>query len=107
MIEQARAELPNECCGLLAGVLEEGVARLVADERRLSRGGMEAGLAASLRRAREKHALAGGSRLRSGGKTVVQAARLPERAGAPPAPRAPQTASKRGHCPVINSGSGR
>src|SRR5262245_31477596 len=29
MIEQARAELPNECCGLLAGGLEEGVAQVV------------------------------------------------------------------------------
>src|SRR5438128_8101176 len=29
MIDQARAELPNECCGLLAGVIEEGVARVV------------------------------------------------------------------------------
>jgi proteasome lid subunit RPN8/RPN11 len=29
MIEQARAELPNECCGLLAGVVVEGVARVV------------------------------------------------------------------------------
>ena len=29
MIDQARAELPNECCGLLAGVVEEGVARVV------------------------------------------------------------------------------
>jgi len=29
MLDQARAEFPNECCGLLAGVLEEGVARVV------------------------------------------------------------------------------
>ena len=30
MLEQARAELPNECCGLLAGTVEEGVGRVVA-----------------------------------------------------------------------------
>ena len=29
MIRQARAELPNECCGLLAGVVNAGVARVV------------------------------------------------------------------------------
>src|SRR3954452_20721502 len=28
MLEQARAELPNECCGLLAGTVEEGVGRV-------------------------------------------------------------------------------
>lgn len=32
MIDQARAELPNECCGLLAGQLGEGVGRV---QRRL------------------------------------------------------------------------
>ncbi|MBI1918241.1 MAG: M67 family metallopeptidase [Planctomycetes bacterium] len=30
MLEQARAELPNECCGLLAGTVEGGVGRVVA-----------------------------------------------------------------------------
>jgi proteasome lid subunit RPN8/RPN11 len=30
MIEQARSERPNECCGLLAGVVEGGVGRVVA-----------------------------------------------------------------------------
>jgi len=29
MLEQARAELPNECCGLLAGTVEGGVGRVV------------------------------------------------------------------------------
>src|SRR5262245_48698582 len=29
MLEQAQAELPNECCGLLAGTVEEGVGRVV------------------------------------------------------------------------------
>jgi proteasome lid subunit RPN8/RPN11 len=28
MIEHARAELPNECCGLLAGTLKDGIARV-------------------------------------------------------------------------------
>jgi proteasome lid subunit RPN8/RPN11 len=30
MIRQAQAELPNECCGLLAGHLEGGVAEVIA-----------------------------------------------------------------------------
>jgi proteasome lid subunit RPN8/RPN11 len=30
MLEQARAELPKECCGLLAGRVEGGVGRVVA-----------------------------------------------------------------------------
>ena len=30
MLDQARAELPNECCGLLAGIVEGGVGRVVA-----------------------------------------------------------------------------
>jgi len=29
MLEQARADLPNECCGLLAGTVEGGVGRVV------------------------------------------------------------------------------
>jgi proteasome lid subunit RPN8/RPN11 len=29
MVAQAQAELPNECCGLLAGVVEEGIGRVV------------------------------------------------------------------------------
>lgn len=29
MLEQAWAELPNECCGLLAGRVEEGIGRVV------------------------------------------------------------------------------
>jgi proteasome lid subunit RPN8/RPN11 len=29
MVEQARAELPNECCGLLAGRLDGGAGRVV------------------------------------------------------------------------------
>src|SRR5438093_352430 len=28
MVEQAQAELPNECCGLLAGRIEDGVGRV-------------------------------------------------------------------------------
>jgi len=30
MLEQAQAELPNECCGFLAGTVEGGVGRVVA-----------------------------------------------------------------------------
>ena len=30
VLAHARAELPNECCGLLAGTVEEGVGRVVA-----------------------------------------------------------------------------
>ena len=30
MLDQARAELPNECCGLLTGTVEGGVGRVVA-----------------------------------------------------------------------------
>jgi len=30
ILEQARAELPNECCGLLAGKIEDSVGRVVA-----------------------------------------------------------------------------
>jgi proteasome lid subunit RPN8/RPN11 len=29
MIDQARAELPNECCGLLAGKMENGVGKAI------------------------------------------------------------------------------